>query len=112
MSVPRLNRALVLEAPERVSDGAGGYVEGWVVLGTLWAEISARSGRETAHGGAPVSRASYRITVRGAPYGAPDRPKPQQRFRDGARVFTIEAVTERDGAGRYLTCFAEEEVVV
>ena len=44
---------VALEAPERVSDGSGGYVEGWIVLGTLWAEITARTGRETSHGGAP-----------------------------------------------------------
>lgn len=112
MSRPRLNRRLVLEAPERVSDGAGGYREGWVELGTLWAEVSARTGRETAQGGAPVSRMSYNVIVRGAPYGSPDRPMPQQRFRDGARIYTIQAVAERDPEGRYLTCFVDEELVV
>lgn len=112
MSAPRLNQALVLEAPERVSDGAGGFVEGWVALGTLWAEITARTGRETAQTGAPVSRTGFRIVVRGAPFGAPERPQPQQRFRDGDRIFTIEAVAERDPEGRYLTCFVSEEVVV
>lgn len=112
MSVPRLTQPLVLEAPERVDDGAGGFVEGWIALGTLWAEITARTGRETAHGGAPVSRVGFKIVVRGAPYGTPERPQPQQRLRDGNRVFTIEAVAERDPEGRYLTCFAQEEMVV
>lgn len=112
MSLPHLNHALTLEAPERISDGAGGYTEVWLALGTLWAEITARTGRETDHGGAPVSRVGYRITVRGAPFGAASRPKPEQRFRDGQRKFTIQAVAERDPEGRYLTCFAEEEVVV
>ncbi|MGJ8628344.1 MAG: head-tail adaptor protein [Sulfitobacter sp.] len=112
MTVPVLSRALVLEEPGRVGDGAGGFSEGWITLGTLWAEITARTGRETALSGAPVSRVSYKIVVRGAPYGAPDRPKPQQRFRDGARIYTIQAVAERDPEGRYLTCFADEEVVV
>lgn len=112
MNVPALNRVLVLEAPERVSDGAGGYVEGWIVLGTLWAEITARTGRETAHVGAPISRVGYKIVVRGAPVGTAARPKPQQRLRDGERVFVIQAVAERDPEGRYLTCFADEEEVV
>ncbi|AXI47042.1 phage tail protein [Sulfitobacter sp. SK012] len=112
MSSPRLNRKLVLEAPERVSDGAGGFSEAWVPLGILWADIATRTGRETAQSGAPVSRVGYKIVVRGTPYGAPDRPLPQQRFRDGARLFTIQAVADRDPEGRYLTCFAEEEVVV
>ncbi len=112
MSVPTLSRALVLQEPDRMSDGAGGFSKGWTTLGTLWAEVTARTGRETAQSGAPVSRVSYKIVVRGAPYGAPDRPKPQQRFRDGTRVFSIQAVAERDPEGRYLTCFADEEVVV
>lgn len=112
MNLPCLNHALVLEAPEKVSDGAGGYVEGWIVLGTLWAEITARTGRETAHLGTPVTRVGYKIVVRGAPFGTPERPQAQQRFRLGDRIFTIEAVAERDPAGRYLTCFAQEERVV
>ncbi|MEM7520713.1 MAG: head-tail adaptor protein [Pseudomonadota bacterium] len=112
MSLPHLNHSLTLEAPERVDDGSGGYTEVWVPLGTLWAEITARTGRETDHGGAPVSLMSYRIIVRGAPYGAASRPRPEQRFRDGQRKFRILAVAETDRDGRFLTCFAEEEQVV
>jgi head-tail adaptor len=32
------------------------------------------------------------------------------RFREGDRAFPIQAVSERDPAGRFLTCFAIEEV--
>ena len=105
-----LNRRLVLEAPARVADGAGGYAESWAGIGTLWAEVTARTGRERAEGTVPVSSTAYRITVRAAPHGAPSRPRPEQRFRDGARLFRIEAVTERDPLGRYLTCYARDEV--
>ncbi|MEB8388629.1 head-tail adaptor protein [Rhodobacteraceae bacterium KMM 6894] len=107
-----LNRQLVLEAPTRVADGAGGFDQGWAVLGTLWADISARTGREVMEGSVQMSSTSYRIMVRAAAYGAPSRPKPEQRFRDGARVFRIEAVADRDPTGRYLTCYATEEVAV
>lgn len=110
MSAPRLNRRLVLEAPARVSDGAGGFVESWAPLGELWAEVRARSGRERAEAGEPVSQVSYRIVVRGAPVGSAQRPAPEQRFRDGARRFAIRAVAEHDAEGRYLVCFADEEV--
>ncbi|MFK7746322.1 MAG: phage head closure protein [Roseobacter sp.] len=112
MSTPRLNRRLVLEAEDRLSDGSGGFITSWQVLGTLWAEVIARTGRETAQSGAPVSSMSYRILVRGAPVGAPARPKPEQRFRDGTRLFLIQAVAEEDVDGRYLTCFATEETAV
>jgi len=53
----------------------------------------------------------YRITVRAAPLNSPRRPRPEQRFRDGARLFRILAVGELDARGQYLVCFAQEEVV-
>lgn len=107
---PRLNRKLVLETPIRASDGSGGFVETWTELGALWAEVTPRTGRERSEQGAVVSSTGYRVTVRAAPFGEDHRPRPEQRFRDGARVYVIQSVTERDPAGRFLTCIAEEEV--
>jgi head-tail adaptor len=107
MRPPALSRRLVLEAPERVADGAGGYVETWVARGAHWAEVVPRgAGREVD---AAASRLNLRITVRAAPPGAPSRPSAAMRFRDGERLYRIEAVTEADGLGRYLVCFATEE---
>lgn len=107
-----LNRRLVLEEADRVPDGAGGWTESWVVLGTLWADLRARTGRDAGGEAAHLSTTGYRIVVRAAPHGAPSRPRPGQRFRDGGRVFPILAVAETHSAGRYLTCFAEEEVAL
>lgn len=111
MKLPHLNRRLTLETPQKVPDGAGGYQTTWVPLGQLWAALQPRGGRESEGEGAPISAVSYKITVRGAPQGSPARPKPEQRFRDGGRIFKIRAVTESDEAGMYLLCFADEEVV-
>lgn len=108
---PRLNRKLVLENKNRVPDGGGGFTEVWAPLGELWAEITTRAGSARAEAGVPVSAVSYKIVVRGAPYGAASRPVPGQRFREGQRLFSIIAVAERDAGGMYLTCFAEEEIV-
>ncbi|WP_170782621.1 phage head closure protein [Ruegeria lacuscaerulensis] len=110
MKTPRLNRKLVLEAPVRSADGAGGYTETWAALGTVWAEVTARSGSERSVAGVPISRVGYRIVVRGAPQGSSMRPSPDQRFSEGSRRFVIRAVAERDPRGQYLTCFADEEV--
>ena len=110
MTRPHLNRPLHLEAPLPTSDGAGGHSTAWVDLGVLWAEIDALSGREAAGRGTPLSVQRYRITVRAAPVGALARPKPDQRFREGSRRVRIDAVAEQDAAGRYLTCFATEEL--
>ncbi|THH38309.1 head-tail adaptor protein [Aliishimia ponticola] len=112
MTLPQLNRRLSLETPQKVPDGAGGYNTIWVALGVLWATCEARTGRERGEGGAPVSAVTYKITVRAAPVGSPSRPRPEQRFREGTRIFNIRAVIESETDGMYLTCLAEEEVVV
>ena len=108
----RLNRKLMLEAPQRLPDEAGGFSETWVEQGMLWADIKARTGRETQGQAVSLSATGYRITVRAAPYGAPSRPAPEQRFREGGRVFNILSVAELDSDQRFLICFANEEVAV
>ncbi len=111
MRAPSLTRKLVLEEPQGVPDGAGGFSLVWVAKGTLWATVEPVTGRERAGESVTVSAVSFRVTVRGAPHGAPSRPRPEQRFRDGARLLRITAVTEGDAAGHYLTCYANEEVL-
>lgn len=111
MSAAQLNRKLALEEAQRVPDGAGGFAVNWVTKGYLWAAVDAGAGRERGGESVTVSTVGYRITVRGAPQGAPSRPLPDQRFRDGSRLYRIAAVTEADPAGLYLTCFANEEVL-
>jgi len=111
MRTPILNRRLILEEAQLAPDGSGGYTQIWVVLGAVWAEVRPGVGRETAGESLTLSRVPVRILLRGAPAGAPSRPRAEQRLRDGDRVYVIEAVTEADPAGRYLACFAREEVV-
>lgn len=110
MNAPQLNRTLVLEGVVRTPDGAGGFTTTWTALGTLWAEVLPGSGSDTLGEERMLSAVPYRITVRGAPVGSGSRPVAGQRFREGARLFWIQAVTERDQFGRYLTCFSREEV--
>lgn len=111
MSAPMLNRRLALERLDRVPDGSGGFSDIWMPLGTLWAEIRPSTGRERAGEAALMSVVPVQIVLRGAPLGSSMRPEAGQRLREGARVYVIEAVAERDPAGRYLTCFAKEERV-
>ncbi|MBL9049274.1 MAG: head-tail adaptor protein [Tabrizicola sp.] len=110
MNAPHLNRTLVLEGVVRTPDGAGGFSSVWTALGTVFAEVLPGSGSDVLGEERMLSAVPYRVTVRGTPVGAPSRPKPGQRFREGTRLFLIQAVTERDPDGRYLTCFSREEV--
>lgn len=107
MTRPNLTRKLVVEAPDRIPDGGGGFAETWSPIGEVWAEVTTRgAGREID----TASRLQLKITLRAAPQGAASRPTAGMRFRDGVRIYDIEAVTEADASGRYLTCFAVEEV--
>ena len=112
MSIPQLNRRLSLQDVQRTPDGAGGYTQTWVTLGTIWAQVRAITGRETGVNHLVHSTIQYEITLRNAPSGAPSRPKPEQRFSENGRIYRIVAVVENDPTGRYLTCTAIEEVAV
>lgn len=105
----RFNRRMVLEGVVRSPDGAGGFSETWEALGVIWATVRAGAGREAAGEEVTLSSVAYRISLRAAPDGSPARPRPGQRLREGARLFTIQAVTEADPDGRVLVCFAREE---
>jgi len=107
----RLNRQLVLEMPARQPDGAGGFSESWTALGTIWANVTARTGRETAGVASPLSQVAYKIVVRAAPPASDARPQPNQRFRDGTRYYRILSVAEDDTDGRFLVCTSQEETV-
>ncbi len=110
MSGAVLNRRLVLEEASRVADGAGGFTEAWTPIGVVWAALKPGTGRERIGGNLTLSAVPYRITVRAAPFGAPSRPRPDQRFREGARLFRILAVADHDPDRAYLTCHCTEEV--
>lgn len=106
---PQSNRRLLLEDPQRLSDGAGGYVESWAPLGVVWGRLQAQSGRTSEQAGGSLSLQRHRITLRAMPMGSQSRPRAGQRFRMGQRLFRIEAVSEADPQGRYLSCQCIEE---
>ncbi|MEM9708443.1 MAG: head-tail adaptor protein [Pseudomonadota bacterium] len=111
MKVPMLNRKFTLEAPEQTPDGLGGFLPGWIVLGSLWGELRGISGRDRDDRAAALSEARFRVTVRAAPAGASERPIPGQRLVSGTRIFPVLAVYDADPSGRWLTCYVREEAV-
>ena len=111
MTAPVLNRRFLLEAQDTQPDGQGGFEESWAALGTLWVELRGMTGRDRERETASLGVANFRITVRAAPFGSTERPVAGQRFREGARIFEILSVVDRDVEGRWLTCFCREEVV-
>lgn len=108
-TVPRASVPLILESPERVADGMGGYRMVWRPLGIVYAQLRAGSGGERQGEVGASSIVAWRISLRAARMGDPRRPRPEQRFRMGMRVFRIDAVAEADPAGLWLDCMAREE---
>lgn len=105
-----MNRRLVLEAPERQADGAGGFATTWAERGVLWGALRHRAGQERPGPAGAMARNPMVILVRAAPVGAPERPEPGQRLREGTRLYAVLAVTEADAGGRVLNITAEEEI--
>lgn len=103
-----MRRLLALETCDAVGDGGGGVVGAWRVLGWHWAQLRAVSAGEQRIGAAVRAEVSHRLTVRWRPHGAISRPTPRQRFREGARVFDIVAVSEADDDNRALLCWVRE----
>lgn len=105
-----LTRRLTLEAPLKQADGAGGHTESWSVLGYVWGHIDTIGAGIEGTPEGMSSNVRTRITMRAAPVGSSRRPKPEQRLREGSRVFEIDAVTESEHP-LYLWVWASEAVL-
>lgn len=103
-----LNRKLVLESRVLTADDAGGQTVDWVAEGTLWAEVKLQRGAETRVSKRDLSTVNYTLFVRAAPIGSPRRPRPDQRFSEDGRIFSILAVGDDDPEGKYLRVWVQE----
>ena len=100
----RLRLRLVLEKPGETPDGAGGATRAWSAAGILAAEVIPVRPEERGSGEGLADLTLHKIIIRHR-----DDVAPGDRFRIGARIFLILAVTDPDEDGRYLVCLAEEE---
>lgn len=98
-----LRHRLTHETPVELPDGAGGVTRTFLAVDVLWAAIRT----DTASGeiaDRPGAVLAHRVTVR-----APATVAEGDRFRLGARVLSIEAVSDPDNRGRFLVCQCREE---
>jgi SPP1 family predicted phage head-tail adaptor len=97
-----MRRRVVIEAPQRTGDGAGGFAETWGAVATVWARVSARGGSERVRADRLASAVTHDITIRWR-----TGVLPTMRVRLGARVLEIIATVE-DERRRLLTLECEE----
>ncbi len=104
MSDPGTFRSrLALEAPVEAPDGAGGVTRSYESVATLWAEVAPASARESVEAGKRGQTITHRIAMR---FSADITT--QHRLRDGARIFRIVSLRDRNGRKRFLDISAEE----
>ena len=108
MTVPRLSSRLLLEELVASPDGAGGETEAWVAVATHHVALIAQGAAEGENGRRRYGATSYKATLRYAPHGDVNRPRPDQRLRDGARIFNILGVADADDRRQWLACWLEE----
>jgi SPP1 family predicted phage head-tail adaptor len=96
----RLDLESILDTP----DGQGGVTQSHAVSASLWARIEPLQADSEELGGVERQTVTHRIWIRHS-----DAARPGDRFRKGARVFTISTVHDPDESGRYLVCRVKEE---
>ncbi len=87
----RLKTRLVLEAPVETPDGQGGVTRSHSAVATVWATVTPLNARERVEADAPGATERVRILLRDE-----FALTPAHRFRDGARIYRIAALTVRD----------------
>jgi SPP1 family predicted phage head-tail adaptor len=100
----QMTARLDLERPETEPDGQGGAVVTWTVTASLWARIEPVSFVVAEEAAAENATITHRIWVRHRGDIAAG-----QRFRKGARIFTVKLVRDPDETARYLVCQCEEK---
>lgn len=100
-----LNRRLVLEAPVESADGAGGVVRSFETMATLWVSVTPVSAARQIEAARLGARVTHRLHLRFS-----SDITTRHRFRDGARLYRIVALRDRDGRQRFLEIEAEERI--
>jgi head-tail adaptor len=104
----RFTRRLTLERLAAAPDGGGGGSPLWTAAGLHWAELTVEAATGAEAEGVETSRVRLAARLWAAPHGTAARPVAGDRFREGARLYRVLAVTE-DRDARFLICRVEEE---
>lgn len=95
---------LSLEEATLTPDGAGGHVESWNEVATVYARVEPISATSRFGAGQTLETVTHRITLRHRQNIASG-----MRFRLRAHVFAIVTVHDPDETQRYLVCQTREE---
>ena len=104
MDAGKLRTRLVLEAPVRTPDGAGGHEVEWQTVAEFFAHVEPARASTTVVGDATRQQLTHRVTLRHREDVHPS----MRLLRNGQHVMRIDTVRDLDGTGRYLVCGCTE----
>ncbi len=87
----QLKTRLVVQQPVETLDDQGGVVRTWTTFATVWAQVTPLAARRGVQGDADGASQSYRIVLR-----SNLSLTLQHRFSDGARIYRIVSIRDRD----------------
>lgn len=100
-----LRHRVTLQQLSRIDDGAGGYIETWIAVATVWADVYPLKGQELYQAQQVQANLSHRVTIR---YRA--GVEPSMRLQYGTRTLAIEAVIDPEERHRELILMCSEVV--
>lgn len=100
----QLKTRLVVQQPVETPDGQGGVTRTWTTFATVWAQLTPLAARREMQADADGATQAYRIVLR-----SNLSLTLQHRFSDGARVYRIVAIRDRDDR-RFIEIDAEVRV--
>ena len=87
----QLKTRLVVQQPIETPDDQGGVVRSWTTFATVWAQVTPLAARRDVEADADGVTQTYRIVLR-----SHLSLTLQHRFSDGARIYRIVAIRERE----------------
>ena len=87
----QLKTRLVVQQPIEAPDDQGGVVRNWTTFATVWAQVTPLAARRDVEADADGVTQTYRIVLR-----SHLSLTLQHRFSDGARIYRIVAIRERE----------------
>lgn len=105
MKPGNLRHRVTIQQLTRTDDGAGGYIETWTAVATVWADVYPLKGNERYEAQQVQANLSHRVTIR---YRAGI--VPSMRLQYGTRTLNIEAVIDPEERHRELVLMCSEVV--
>lgn len=105
MRAGTLRHRVTIQETTETRDGAGGVINTWSTVATVWAAVEPLRGREFIEARATQAQVDTRIRIR---YQASLSLTPKMRVTWGSRVYDIQAVIELRTEHREIHLMAKE----